>query len=150
MAKLLSKRITETGACLILGIKPDTWFKWKGRPCNQAKFAKVLEYARETKLVATLEKIDEAGEDLEITTSDGSYTKRGDWRAKAWLAERVLAPERFADRRHDGSAQQPVISINLMTQTLERLYKEAGQKAVLDTSQPVASIENTKELDNGT
>lgn len=150
MAQLMAKRINETGAALMLGIKPDTWVQWKKRARNKSRFEDLLLRVREAKLSATLDSIDESGDELEVVTPDGSYTKRGDWRAKAWMAERVLAPDRFADRRNDGSAQQPVISISLMTQTLERLYKEAGQKAVVDTSQPIASIEITKELDNGT
>ncbi len=123
IAKLVAKRTTEAGACIVLGIKPTSWFQWKHRHKNQAIFETLVTRIRETKLQACIDTIDEAGDSYEIPTKNGSYTKPGDWRAKAWLAERVLAPERFQDGQVPAQAQSsPVVTIQL-----QRIYSEPSQ-----------------------
>jgi hypothetical protein len=106
--ELLAKRITETGACLMLGIEPRTWFKWKDKPRNKLKFAALLERARETKLAACIDAISKSGDDSTITiqTDKGVKTidRKGDWRAKSWLCERILAPDRLGEANSPGEA----------------------------------------------
>lgn len=101
MAKLMSKRITETGACLMLGLVPENWFNWKCK--HKDKFNDVFTRIREAKLNACIDAIDEAG--------DGNPEKgvRADWRAKAFLVQQVIAPERFAKQADTG--QTPAVSI---------------------------------------
>ncbi len=120
IAKLVAKRITEQGACLMLGIKPQTWFQWKTRHKNSSIFEQLVIRIRETKLNACIEAIDECGDSHEITTNKGTtFTKPGDWRAKAWLAERVLAPDRF----QDGQAQaQAALVSPALTMALSKVY----------------------------
>ena len=104
MAKLMAKRLTETGAALMLGIDPAVWFDWKHR--NKAKFSDILSRIREAKLNAIIDSIDEAGD------GDASRGMRPDWRAKAWIAERVIAPERFQQKPEQAAAPSVTISIS--------------------------------------
>ena len=137
LAKLMAKRIDESGACHMLGIKPMTWFKWKSKEANKAKFAEILSRVREAKLNACLEAIDEAG--------DGNAEKgqRPDWRAKAWLAERVLAPERYQQKVAEADKPAPVlvaISSEVAANVFGRLLGGSDQKALppvdIGTAQP--------------
>jgi hypothetical protein len=128
MAGLVAKRITETGAAMILGINPQTWFNWKS--LNSSKFSDLLTYVREAKLSATLDAIDEAGDGKVIETPDGPVVvARADWRAKAWMAERALAPERFA--KQPEQTTQPTVNV-LVTSELSRLvYGDAIEAQVV-------------------
>lgn len=130
MAELMAKRITETGACLMLNIKPQTWFNWKGKQKNAGKFTDILSRVRETKLKACLDTIDEAGEAYEVPTKNGSFMKPGDWRAKAWMAERVLAPDRLGD------AQGQVQAIGLAQTSIDLISKVYAnlEKARIDSN----------------
>ena len=80
------------------------WFDWKHR--NKAKFSDILSRIREAKLNAIIDSIDEAGD------GDASRGMRPDWRAKAWIAERVIAPERFQQKPEQAAAPSVTISIS--------------------------------------
>jgi hypothetical protein len=104
MAKLMAKRITETGACLMLGLRPESWFNFKARVKNTKKFEDILVRVRESKLSGIIDNIEAAGDPYDVVTKTGQvYQRPGDWRAKAWLAERVLAPERLGQQVVAGS-----------------------------------------------
>lgn len=145
VASYVARRITETGACLLLNIKPETWMVWKTRNKNSARFEKVLHRVRETKIDATLKQIDEAGDEWEreYIGKDGevrSIKVKGDWRAKAWIAERVLAPERFADRRNENAATgQPVVQVNVIAEGLKRVY------GVIEAPREVKALPNASD-----
>ena len=112
IAALVAKRIDEKGACLMLGIKPQTWYNWKGNEANSSKFSDVLALVRETKLNACLEAIDKAGDGSITIGDDGKpIVTRADWRAKAWLAEKVLAAERFGDKPAAIEQKTPLLAI---------------------------------------
>jgi len=114
ISKLMAKRITESGACLLLDIRPDTWFNWKSKQANESKFKEIFTRIREAKLNACLEAIDEAGEKRTYVNKKGEVCEAsGDWRAKAWMAERAYAPDRFSDR------QQAPVTNNLILGELE-------------------------------
>ena len=113
MAKLMSKRITETGACLMLGIIPQSWFNWKGR--NASKFSDALLRARETKLAACIDAIDEAGD------GDAARGIKADWRAKAFIVERVLAPERYG-KAGESAPPAPVVNIAVLDSLSRLVY----------------------------
>lgn len=123
MAKLVAKRITETGACLMLGIKPETWFNFKLRQQNQSKFEESIAHFRESKLNDCLESIDKAGDEISFQNEDGTHSiKRGDWRAKAWLAERVLAPERLGQQQTGQPQVQIFAGDSAVRAVLEKVY----------------------------
>lgn len=94
MAQLLAKRLTETGSCMMLGIKPSTWFKWKLKPHNQARFENMLIHVRESQLAGHLNNI----ESFQIK----------DWRASEALL-RLKDPQRFGQRtEHSGEIKHTV------------------------------------------
>jgi hypothetical protein len=151
MADLIAKRITETGACLMLGINPQTWFKWKIRARHAAKFENVLTHARETKLKACIEAIDESGDSKEINLPNGkTYTKNGDWRAKAWLAERVLAPERLGDAQNQVT-NQTVNIFGMASQDIAKLASKVFAKQLVNSANPelaqIASKPEPKQIE---
>lgn len=144
---VVKSRLNETEAASLQGISQHQWFVYKQRAKKQAEFESICTRIRAANINAAITRIEKAGDDLHIETETGTIVKRGDWRADAWRAERVLAPERFADRRNDGAPQQPAfININLMTETLARLYN-AQSKAVVEcpaSVQALPSAESSK------
>ena len=126
MAKLMAKRITETGACLIIGIKPETWFTFKSRGNNNSKFSNILARVRESQLKSHLENI----EAFQIK----------DWRASHALLQ-LKAPERFGAQQ--GASGQPItaiISDQAMRSIMDRLYPKQSQVIDVQTlPQPVVS-----------
>lgn len=147
IAKLVSKRITEQGACLMLGIKPTSWFQWKCRHKNQALFEHLVIRIRETKLNACIDSIDESGNPYEVTTKNGAvYTKPGDWRAKAWLAERVLAPERLGDRV--GIEQAGAVASPVINNMLVKIYTAEKRVEIEPSKKRVELITDAQVVDS--
>ena len=104
MAALMAKQITETGAALLLGVKPEIWFSWKSR--NAVQFSDILSRIREAKLNALLDGIDKAGE------GGLPGMKQADWRAKAFLVQQVLGRDRYGDTKQQAE-QAPAIAISI-------------------------------------
>ena len=94
--------------------------------------------------------IDEAGDEREYSYVDKrgelkTMTKPGDWRAKAWIAERILAPERLGDRQATVSVQTNVYAqIGIDVQALLKQGAERA-KAVVDCPASVKQIGPSKE-----
>jgi len=133
IAELMVKfRMTETEACNHLDINPVRWFEFKVRKKVLPEFSKAQERIRAARLVGVISAIDEAGNEREYNYIDKrgevkTITKPGDWRAKAWIAERVLAPERLSDRQQNTTINQPVFNLNLIDATLAKVYSEPSQ-----------------------
>lgn len=152
LAKLVAQRkLTETEACQILDIKPDRWFRWKQRNKNKERFDILYSRMRAIKISNCLQKIDECG--------DGIGLKQPDWRAKAWLAER-LAPDRFSQIQTPAPATTNNVSITI-AESIRRAYsadtgtlmKQIGTKDVssikMDSSpilDPANGIVETRKL----
>lgn len=132
----------------MLKIKPDSWFQWKRRAKNISKFEQILTRIRESKLNSCIASIDEAGESCLIQTEDGekTYTKRGDWRAKAWLAERVLAPERLGDKQADQSAH---VTVNILsTEAMAKIEASfKSQHVAITNGHKPLELEHHKTID---
>jgi len=129
MAKLVAKRITEAGAAMILGIKPTAWYVWKSR--NKDKFSNLLMYVRESKINAMLDSIDEAGDGKVVETEDGPVVlARADWRAKSWLLERAIAPERFA-KQPEQIAPAPAINVQILSSLAEQVFGKVTDAEVI-------------------
>ena len=141
IAKLCAKRITETGACLMLGIKPEQWMLWKTRSKRSGRFDKEVTRIRESKLEACIDAIDEAGDSATVTVNGKEYEKRGDWRAKAWIAEQVLAPERFG-QRHESTTNQTVNIIgDAAVNKVLAMFKQQRQAKLIDVTTPAQLTE---------
>lgn len=77
IADLTAQQITEKGACLIIGIRPQSWYDWKGRNGNEAKYSDILSRVRESKIKGCLETIDKAGDTRKIVTRKGDVVEVG-------------------------------------------------------------------------
>ncbi len=133
IARLVVKyRLNETEAALEHGISPKSWFCFKNRHKTQEKYEAMINAVRGSQLRNCIDSIDKSGSDREFeqVTKSGetvTVTKPGDWRAKAWIAERVLAPERLADRQQ---TQQVNVSLFNMEEVAAKLAKVYGQAQV--------------------
>ena len=112
----------------MLGIKYDTWLKWKQRAKNSSRFVHLLERTRETQIKAHIENIEAAA------VGDGPHA-RADWRASDALLK-LKAPDRFSDRHQEGQAiTQVAISIDMAgvigQMVQERLAKEGRIASVV-------------------
>jgi hypothetical protein len=96
--QIVKYRCTETEAAKNQGIEQHHWFRWKMRKKSGPQFATILGRVREENIAACLDTINAAGDEITISSPKGTITRPGDWRAKAWMAERVLAPERFGQQ----------------------------------------------------
>ncbi len=137
----------------MLGIKPETWRKWKVRAKNAPRFANMLERVRETKLAACIDSINAAGEDkdFEIVTKSGetrTITKPGDWRAKGFMVERILAPERFAQQPSNVTVNQSAVVIQAggpeAVARMVALYAGQGRQAQVIAPVDQAALTDAK------
>lgn len=136
--RVVKYRMTETEAAENIGILPVQWFLFKSRVKVKPEFESAITRVRAANIVNVVDSIDRAGEDYQ----SGDYVKRGDWRAKAWLAEHVLAPERFGKVAGDAAPAQHTTFNLTIAQDLRKLaYGQADSviecptvKAIDDTS----------------
>ncbi len=147
VAELVVKyRMNETEACLECGIRPKQWFLFKHRHKFAENFEVMLNTVRAANIRNCIDAIDESGSDREFTAlnkrgEEVTITKPGDWRAKAWIAERVLAADRFGDR------QAPATNVNVQVfaqidAVLSKVYAEPSKQVV--------DIQEVKQLPGGT
>lgn len=150
IAELMVKfRMTETEACNHLDINPVRWFEFKVRKKVLPEFSKAQERIRAARLKTVISAIDEAGDERTYDYVDKrgevkSMTKPGDWRAKAWIAERILAPERLGQQQAVAPAQVNIYAA--IGIDVERLLADGYSKAkrIVDV-QEVQQIEHKSE-----
>ena len=121
------RRLTETEACTHLGINPQSWFKWKGKPANEAKNANALSRVRAAWIESRCKSIEEVG--------DGAPGTRRDWRAQAWMLERTL-PERFGTQQPPAAPPQPALPASVVNMWISNGYADTPAPQggeVLDT-----------------
>ena len=131
MAKLMAKRITETGACLILGIKPETWFKFKVRAHNACKFEKVLTHARESQLAGHMANI----EAFQVK----------DWRASHALLQ-LKAPERFSPQAGQAGASVQAV-INMGDSAIAAMLAKYQPKCKITITKPDNSAKQVETVE---
>lgn len=107
IAQIVAKRVTETGACAILGIKFATWAQWKMRNAN--KFDELLARIKEQQIYGHMQAIEAA--------------QVKDWRASDRLLQ-IKAPERFGAK---GEPQQVNVSVVAEPTLLRALQSAYGQ-----------------------
>lgn len=139
IAELMVKfRMTETEACNHLDINPVRWFEFKVRKKVLPEFSKAQERIRAARLVSVISAIDEAGNERSYDYVDKrgevkSITKPGDWRAKAWIAERILAPERLGQQQAAVQAAVNVYNqLGISIDDIGRKVYAARQSKVID------------------
>ena len=114
ISELCSKLINEQQACEMIGVKWDTFRRWKSRAKNSALFAADIARLREIRISNAIDSIDSRG--------DGVGLKQPDWRAKAFLLQNVYDPKRF----NPSANQQPnppaiAIQVNLIHEQLKKV-----------------------------
>ena len=128
MARLMAKRITETGAALIIGIKPETWFHFKAKPKNRAKFEQILTHVREAQLEGHLG---------HRTLSDQRLAEL----AEALL--RLKSPERYGQRtEHSGEVKHTHQLSDDSKRKIEAMLKASLQQPVID-----CQVVDTKQIE---
>ena len=146
IAQLNAKRLSDAEACELLGIKYMSFAKWKSKERNNCKLKEAISRARAIKLEACIKAIDEAGDAATVTINGKEYEKRGDWRAKAWIAEQVLAPERFGQRHEAQSGQQPSIPLEDIAKALQIAMSRVQSSSMAADAVTDATVIETKIL----
>jgi hypothetical protein len=82
------------------------------RAHNSSRYATIFERLRETKFNAIVDNIDEAGDKRTFVNRKGETVEAsGDWRAKAWIAERLIAPERCGQQVGNTTVNQTAVIV---------------------------------------
>lgn len=114
IARLVATRkCTEQDACIALSINPLSWKAYKGKHKREPAFSDLVTRMREHKIDGMVSLIE--------ASAVGEGLKQRDWRAGAWIAER-LAPERFAQVKSDTPAVTNNLNVTVMSDTLKRIY----------------------------
>ena len=95
IARFCAKQLSESEACRLLKIRPQSWFSWKARHNRSEKFAALLEEFRANRIDDLLTRVEKS--------ADGVGMKQPDWRAAAALLK-------FADMKRFGDS--PALEIN--------------------------------------
>jgi hypothetical protein len=106
VARFCAKQLTESEACRLLNVRPQSWFSWKSRHNRAEKFADLLEAFRADRIDSLIAKIEKS--------ADGVGLKQPDWRAAAHLLS-IADARRFSD-----SAQRASIDISVSTAPPDR------------------------------
>ena len=119
-ACVATMKLTETEACLHLGIKPKQWVSWKSKHRHGVTFDAIITRTRANSIAGLVGKIQRAGDDQEIILPNGKIiNKRGDWHAPAWLLEKT-APQ-FKPDNGQAPAPQVTVQIGIIHDQLKRV-----------------------------
>lgn len=132
ICNLVAKRITETGACLLVGIKPTQWFVWKQRAKNKAKFDTMLELIKESQVSGHIENI----ERFQVK----------DWRASHALLQ-IKAPERFGQREQSSNT---TVTVNVLSsEAMTKIEQSFKLKQVVDITAKaqIANVQSINSVD---
>lgn len=134
---IATRRLNETEAALKIGISQAQWFRFKARTKVRPQFDTILSRIRAESINACLTTIDEAGNPHTAVSRTGqTYQNPGDWRAKAWIAERVLAPERFGQQQAQVSVNSSVTIQLGGNDAVRQLVAQAAAEAMRQVSAP--------------
>ena len=138
IARFCAKQLTESEACRLLNVRPQSWFSWKSRHNRAEKFAALLEAFRADRLNSLIEQI-EAG-------AKGVNMKQPDWRAAAHLLAVTGDKARFGPQADATPMPQPVgqISEAAMLKILAMLRAENAKPVIDVPANEPRQIENTK------
>jgi hypothetical protein len=87
IARFCAKQLTESEACRLLNVRPQSWFSWKSRHKRAEKFAALLEEFRAGRIKDLIARVEKS--------ADGEGMKQPDWRAAAFLLS-VADAKRFS------------------------------------------------------
>jgi hypothetical protein len=139
IARFCAKQLTESEACRLLNVRPQSWFSWKSRHNRAEKFAALLEAFRADRLNSLIEQIENGAK--------GVNMKQPDWRAAAHLLAVTGDKARFGPQAEAAPLPQPgnTLSDAAMSKILAMLRGGESAKPVIDVpaSEP-KQIENAK------
>ena len=145
IAKLVATRkCTETEACLMLDIPIRQWNCWKSRAKQSAKFESIIARIRGNYMAGLVDSIERAGDDKEIQCTcqrQVPIIKSGDWRAKAWIAEKI--DTRFAPQQIN-QAPQVTVQIGIIHEQLKRVI---GFNDIKEIEQPKIKMPVRRTVD---
>jgi hypothetical protein len=95
IARICALSHSESEACRLLNIRPQSWFSWKSRHKRSEKFGALLEKFRAGRIYDLITQIETAG-DVDKAKAAGV---RFDWRAAAYLLA-LIDPQRFSTSRN--------------------------------------------------
>lgn len=140
IAKLMvTRRLTETEACLLLGVNYHTWASWKCKPHNNRLNVEAIARVRAAWIESKCASIDEMGRP--------EAGKKRDWRAHAWLLER-FHPDRFAaqpTQPQQQSALSPTVINVWLDAARDRLAsgsQDATKAGLVVDVEPAAAVED--------
>jgi hypothetical protein len=124
IARLCAKQLSESEACRLLKIRPQSWFSWKARHNRSEKFAALLEEFRAGRIDDLISKIEKS--------ADGIGLKQPDWRAAAALLK-FADMKRFGDSPAVEIYNAPLISDDTAARVIALFQR---QKALAAQSAP--------------
>jgi hypothetical protein len=128
--------LTETEAAIHCGFKPKALFDFKFRNKGAAKYQDCIARLRGASLQRIVTSIRAAG----TPDADPASRKRSDWRALAWIAEKITAPDRLGQQVQAG----PTITNN---QILMNCGGEDGLKKLIESySQGIKTIDPAQPM----
>jgi len=95
IARICALSHSESEACRLLNIRPQSWFSWKSRHKRSEKFGALLEKFRAGRIHDLIKQI-EAAANVDKAKAAGV---RFDWRAAAYLLA-IIDPQRFSTARN--------------------------------------------------
>jgi hypothetical protein len=111
IARFCAKQLTESEACRLLNVRPQSWFSWKSRHNRAEKFAALLEAFHADRLNSLIEQIENGAK--------GVNMKQPDWRAAAHLLAVTGDMGRFGAKAEAPPPPQP--ANQLSDETMMRL-----------------------------
>lgn len=108
IAQFVAKGLTESEACSLLDIKPETWYDWKCDRRHDPRYAEALTRVRAEFVRDRLATIKQA--------------ENKDWRAAQALLAMTL-PERFSNNRQTASTVQVAVMSNDILAALGKSFE---------------------------
>ena len=140
IARFCAKQLTESEACRLLNVRPQSWFSWKSRHNRAEKFADLLEEFRAGRIDGLIARVE--------ASANGAGMKQPDWRAAAHLLSLVDA-KRFSDSGIRASVEigvtvHPIISDAKLKEIGDRIYGSETAKPVEIQAVEVKQIADAK------
>jgi hypothetical protein len=128
--------LTETEAAIHCGFKPQSLWDFKTKHKGASKYSEAIARLRGASLQRIVMSIKDAG----TPDADPASKKRADWRALAWIAEKITAPDRLGQQVQVGG---PTTN----NQILVNCGGEDGLRKLIESySQGIKSIEPAQPM----
>ena len=118
-----TKFLNEKEACLLVGVNPPQWYCWKLKSRNTERFNELTARLKSYKVKTLINRIEDA--------SDPFKTKRPEWRAASWLAERIKPEALSLQAAHSPfPASASAFDTNKLIDAMTRVYTSPAVAAI--------------------